>query len=76
MSDSQNKVSLTMVFDNQKSLDKFVQFLDRFGEQAYWEWMEGADPNKRNTVSFNYWPDGIAEGKHHAGNTILCPNKE
>jgi len=65
------KVELKIVFDSQADLDKFALFLDRFGEQTYWDWMGNHSP--KNLVRFNYWPDGF-EGKHHANNTILCPN--
>jgi hypothetical protein len=71
-----DKKTLAMVFDNQESLDLFVSFMDRYGEQIYWNWMECADEEGNKTVRFNYWPDGIKEGGHHANNTILCPLKE
>lgn len=70
-----NKVHLTMEFDTQESLDHFVLFMDRFGEQVYWEWMESGD--HPGVVRFDYWPDknGDNYGTHHAGNRIRCPLK-
>ena len=72
---NKNKVTLNMVFDTQESLDLFVRYMDRYGEQMYREWMSGADPEQINTVNFDYWPEKNGEdyGTHHATNTILCP---
>ena len=74
---NKNKVTLNMVFDTQESLDLFVRYMDRYGEQMYWQWMSGADEEQINTVKFDYWPEknGEDRGTHHANNTILCPIK-
>ena len=67
-----------MVFDNQESLDMFVSYMDHYGEQMYWEWMECADKERTQTVCFNYFHEKNGEdyGKHHANNMILCPLKK
>lgn len=60
------KKALTMVFDDHDSLDKFISFMDGYGEQAYWEWMSCADEDGTATVRFDY---------RRGHSTILCPLK-
>ena len=61
-----DKKALTLVFDDQRSLDRFMSFMRCFGEQTYSEWMQGADEDGTATVRFDYKRDN---------NTILCPLK-